>query len=64
MVRTRVQHVRGGRREPKCWMSAHGVSGAFEARGGEAGGSGPSWVVAEIDGCLRDLFGSVIVGGV
>ena len=26
-------HVRGGGREPKCGMSAHGVSGALGARG-------------------------------
>ena len=26
MVRTGVQHVRGGGREPKCGMSTHGVS--------------------------------------
>ena len=48
IVKTGVQHVRGGRREPKCGMSAHGVSGALEAGGGEV--SGLFWVVAEMDG--------------
>ena len=38
MVRTEVQHVTGGGREPMCWKSAHGVSGALRARGlGEFG---------------------------
>ena len=35
MVRTRVQHVMGGRRELKCgtYMSAHGVFGCFRGTG-------------------------------
>ena len=50
MVKTGVQHVRGGRREPKCGISdfCTWVFGALEARGREAGGFKPSWVVAEI----------------
>ena len=43
MVRTGVQHVRGGGREPKCGMSAHGVSGALGVQG--SGGFGTVWGV-------------------
>ena len=57
MVRTRVQHVRGGRREPKCGMSAHGVSGALEARGLQR------WTRGNLE-CLRVLCSSVIAGRV
>ena len=50
MVRTGVQHVRRGGREPKCGMSAYGVSGALGARGREvSGGFGIIRVAAEMD---------------
>ena len=49
MVRTGVQHVRGGGREPKCGM--HGVSGALGARGREvSGGFGIIGVASDMDG--------------
>ena len=41
MVRTGVQHVRGGRREQMCGMSTHGVSGALGSQ--ESGGFRAIW---------------------
>ena len=59
MVRTGVRHVRGGGREPKCGMSAHGVSGALGARGQEvSGGFGIIGMAAEMD--ERELIWNVL----
>ena len=48
MVRTRLQHVRGGGREPKCGMSSHGVSRALGTWGRKV--PGLSGVVSDMDG--------------